>query len=461
MSTTDTDTANDLVVLGGGSGGYAAALRATQLGLRVTLIEERELGGTCLHRGCIPTKALLHSAEVADNARGAMQFGVTASFDGIDMEAVHTYKNSVVSRLHKGLAGLVSGNGITVVNGRGRLIDANTVAVGDTLVSGANVLLATGSIPKVPPGITIGSRVITSDEALNLPTVPASAIILGGGVIGVEFASVWASFGTAVTIIEAQPRLVPSEDETMSTYLQRVFRRRKITAKTGVSVIGVASDDSSVTVTLDGGVVLSADILLVAVGRGPNTAGMGFEDAGVTIDRGFVVTDPRLRTSLAGVYAAGDIVAGLQLAHRGFQQGIFVAEEIAGLDPNPIDESGIPRVTYSHPEVASVGLTEAAAREQFGSDVNALVYDLAGNGKSQILKTTGAVKIVTASSGQVLGIHMVGDRVGELIGEAQLLYNLGVKPSEVARFVHAHPTQNEALGEAMLAVAGTPLHAHG
>ena len=448
MSTTPAD----ILILGGGSGGYAAALRAAQLGLTVTLVEQSELGGTCLHRGCIPTKALLHSAEVADSARSAAQFGVTATFGGIDIDGVHNYKNSIVSRLYKGLQGLVAGNGITMVNGRGRLIDANTVAVGDTTVSGKHIVLATGSVPKVLPGIDIGGRVITSDEALNLPRVPASAIILGGGVIGVEFASIWASFGTAVTIVEALPRLVPNEDETMSTYLQRMFRRRKITAKTGVSVAGVVSGAESVTVTLATGEVLQADVLLVAVGRGPNTAGMGFDESGVALDR--------LRTSLPGMYAAGDIVAGLQLAHRGFQQGIFVAEEIAGLSPTPIDETGIPRVTYSHPEIASVGLTEVAARAEFGDDVSALVYDLAGNGKSQILKTSGAVKIVTASSGQILGVHMVGDRVGELIGEGQLLYNLGVKPAEVARFVHAHPTQNEALGEALLAVAGTPLHTH-
>lgn len=455
----------DVVILGGGSGGYAAALRAAQLGMSVTLIEKSELGGTCLHRGCIPTKALLHSAEVADSARAAAQFGVKTAFDGIDIAGVHTYKNSIVSRLYKGLTGLVAANGITVVNGRGRLIDASTVAVtgadGDSTITGRNVVLATGSVPKTLPGIEIGGRVITSDQALDLPEVPGSAIILGGGVIGVEFASIWASFGTAVTVVEALPRLAPNEDETMATYLQRAFRRRKITAKTGVAVTQVISGEESVTVTLASGEVLQAEVLLVAVGRGPNTAGMGFEDAGVALDRGFVVTDERLRTSLPGVYAAGDIVPGLQLAHRGFQQGIFVAEQIAGLAPTPIDESGIPRVTYSHPEIASVGLTEAAAREQFGDDVNALVYDLAGNGKSQILKTSGAVKIVTAPSGQILGVHMVGDRVGELIGEGQLLYNLGVKPAEVARFVHAHPTQNEALGEALLAVAGTPLHTHG
>lgn len=455
-----TNAPSDLVILGGGSGGYAAALRAAQLGLTVTLIEESELGGTCLHRGCIPTKALLHSAEVADNARSANQFGVTATFGGIDMAGVHSYKDSIVGRLYKGLQGLVAGHGVTLVNGRGTLIDANTVAVGDTRITGKNIVLATGSVPKTLPGIEIGGRVITSNEALGLPTVPSSAIILGGGVIGVEFASIWASFGTAVTIVEALPRLVPGEDETMSTYLQRAFRRRKITAKTGVAVAEVSSGADSVTVTLASGEVLEADVLLVSVGRGPNTANMGFEEAGVAIDRGFVVTDDRLRTSLPGVYAAGDIVAGLQLAHRGFQQGIFIAEEIAGLQPNPIDETGIPRVTYSHPEIASVGLTETAAREKFGDDVNALIYDLAGNGKSLILKTSGAVKIVTAPSGEVLGVHMVGDRVGELIGEGQLLYNLGVKPAEVARFVHAHPTQNEALGEALLAVAGTPLHSH-
>ncbi|MBV6761104.1 dihydrolipoyl dehydrogenase [Rhodococcus opacus] len=450
----------DVVILGGGSGGYAAAIRSAELGRSVILIEENELGGTCLHQGCIPTKALLHSAEVADNARTAAQFGVHVTFGGVDLEKVLSYQNTIVTRLHKGLQGLVDSHGITVVNGRGRLVGPNGVEVDGELITGAAVVLATGSSPKTLPGISIGGRVVTSDQALVLPTVPKKAIILGGGVIGVEFASVWASFGASVTIVEAMPRLVPNEDETVSKYLERAFRRRKIAAKTGVRVTEVAQDEDAVTVTLDSGDVLDADVVLVAVGRGPNTASMGYEETGVVLDRGFVVTSDRLRTTVPNVYAVGDIVPGLQLAHRGFQQGIFVAEEIAGLRPDVIDETGIPRVTYSHPEVASVGLTETAAREKFGEDIRTVVYDLAGNGKSQILKTSGAVKLVVAPDGVVVGVHMVGDRVGELIGEAQLLYNFEVDAAQAAKFVHAHPTQGEALGEALLAVAGKPLHVH-
>ncbi|MEN0133974.1 MAG: dihydrolipoyl dehydrogenase [Rhodococcus sp. (in: high G+C Gram-positive bacteria)] len=450
----------DVVVLGGGSGGYAAAIRSAELGRSVILIEENELGGTCLHQGCIPTKALLHSAEVADSARTASQFGVEATFGGVDLEKVLSYKNTIVTRLHKGLQGLVDSYGITVVNGRGRLVGPNGVEVDGELITGAAVVLATGSSPKTLPGISIGGRVVTSDQALVLQSVPKKAVILGGGVIGVEFASVWASFGASVTIVEAMPRLVPNEDETVSKYLERAFRRRKIAAKTGVRVTEVVQDEDSVTVTLDSGDVLDADVVLVAVGRGPNTSSMGYEQTGVVLDRGFVVTSDRLRTTVPNVYAVGDIVPGLQLAHRGFQQGIFVAEEIAGLGPDVIDETGIPRVTYSHPEVASVGLTETAAREKFGDEIRTVVYDLAGNGKSQILKTSGAVKLVVAPDGVVVGVHMVGDRVGELIGEAQLMYNFQVDAAQAAKFVHAHPTQGEALGEALLAVAGKPLHVH-
>lgn len=454
-----TSTSADVVVLGGGPGGYATALRSAQLGLSVILIEEGEVGGTCLHRGCIPTKALLHAAEIADNARAAAQFGVNATFDGVDPQQLHAYKNSVVTRLHKGLQALLPAQGVTVINGRGRLTGPNTVDVAGQTVTGGAIVLATGSAPKPLPGIEPGDRVITSDEALELRSIPQRAVILGGGVIGVEFASLWASFGTAVTVVEAEPRLVPHEDEAVSKHLERAFRRRKITAKTGARVTGVEQTDEGVAVTLENGTVIEADLLLVAVGRVPRTDGL--EAAGITLERGFVVTDDRLRTSLPTVYAVGDIVAGTQLAHRAFQQGIFVAEVLAQRNPDPIDETGIPRVTYSRPEIASVGLTENQARIRFGDNVETASHDLAGNGKSQILKTSGTVKLVLAPSGAVVGIHLVGERVGELIGEAQLIYNLQIKPGEAAKFVHAHPTQNEALGEALMAAAGMPLHGHG
>jgi dihydrolipoamide dehydrogenase len=451
----------DVLILGAGSGGYACALRASQLGLRVGLVEKDKLGGTCLHIGCIPTKALLHAAEVADSARDAGQFGVLATLDGVDMAAVKSYKNGVVTRAFKGLSGLVTGRGVTVIEGEGRLTGPLSVTVGDTTYTGESLVLASGSFPRTLPGLDIdGERVVTSEHALELDRVPSSVIVLGGGVIGCEFASVWASFGASVTIVEALPRLLPTEDEASSKVLERAFRKRKIAMRTGTRFESVTRTATGVAVTVDGGDVLEADLLLVAVGRGPVTDGLGYAEQGVTMDRGYVLTDERLRTNLPHVYAVGDIVPGLQLAHRGFQQGIFVAEEIAGLSPTAIDESGIPRVTYSHPEVASVGLSEEQARERHGDTVVTATYDLAGNGKSQILKTQGFVKLVALDHGPVLGIHLVGDRVGELVGEAQLIYGWEGHADDVAPLVHAHPTQSEALGEAHLLLAGKPLHTH-
>ena len=457
----DSPTVVDIVVLGGGSAGYATALRATELGKTVVLVESNKLGGTCLHWGCIPTKALLHAAELADGAREGERFGVRSTFDGIDMAKVHAYKDGVVGRLYKGLQGLVKAHGITYVEGHGRLVGPDTVEVDGQRYTGRNVVLATGSYARSLPGLEIGGRVITSDQALTLDRVPKSVVILGGGVIGSEFASVWRSFGAEVTIVEALPHLIPAEDESLSKAFERAYRKRGIKFSTGVRFQGVTQDDDGVHVTLEDGTTFDAELLLVSVGRGPRTEDLGFEEQGVRMDRGFVLTDERLRTGVGNVYAVGDIVPGLQLAHRGFAQGIFVAEEIAGLNPAPIIESGIPRVTYSEPEVASVGLTEAKAKEVHGADgVETLEYNLGGNGKSQILGTTGFVKLVRAKDGPVVGVHMIGARVGELIAEGQLIVNWEAYPEDVAALVHAHPTQNEALGEAFLALAGKPLHAH-
>jgi dihydrolipoyl dehydrogenase len=456
------DTTFDVVILGGGSGGYATALRAAELDLSVVLVEKDKVGGTCLHRGCIPTKALLHAGEVADSAREADQFGVQASFNGIDMKAVNSYKDAVVSRLYKGLQGLVKARKINYVEGEGRLVAPDTVEVAGRRYTGRAVVLATGSYAKSLPGLDIdGERIITSDHALTLDAVPTSAVILGGGVIGCEFASAWKSFGVDVTIVEALPHLLPPEDEQSSKALERAFRKRGIAFKLGRPFEGVERTDTGVRVTISGGETIEAELLLVAVGRGPSTAGLGYDEQGVGMERGFVRTDERLRTTVPNVYAVGDIVPGLQLAHRGFQQGIFVAEDIAGLDPPEIDETGIPRVTYCEPEVASVGLTEAQAREKYGNRIETLTYDLAGNGKSQILKTQGFVKLVREADGAVVGLHLIGSRVSELIGEAQLIYNWEAYPADVAALVHMHPTQSEAIGEAHLALAGKPLHAHG
>ena len=455
-----TDHQFDIVVLGGGSGGYAAALRAAELGKSVALVEKDKVGGTCLHRGCIPTKALLHAAEVADVTRDAAAIGIRATLDGIDPEGVRAYREGIVAKKFKGLEGLIKARGITVVAGEGVLEAGPSVRVGDDVYRGADVILATGSYSRSLPGLEIGGRVLTSEHALELNEIPQRVVILGGGVIGVEFASVWRSFGVEVTIVEALDHLVPNEDVAMSKALERAFRRRGISSSLGVRFAGVTQTSDAVTVTLENGSTFDAEYLLVAVGRGPATAGLGFEENGVTLDRGFVTTDERLRTSAEHVWAVGDIVPGLQLAHRGFQQGIFVAEEIAGLRPVLVPDAQIPKVTYSHPEVASVGLTEAQAVEAHGADaVVSYEYNLAGNGKSEIIGTAGLVKVVRAKDGPVLGVHLVGDRVGELITEGQLAVGWEAHPEDIAPFIHAHPTQSEALGEAFLALAGKPLHA--
>ena len=451
----------DVVILGGGSGGYACALRASQLGLSVVLIEADKVGGTCLHRGCIPTKALLHAGEVADSTRHSSEFGINATFNGIDMAGVNSYKDGVISRLYKGLSGLIKSRNVTYVEGYGKLISANTVEVNGTQYTGKNVVLATGSYAKTLPGLDVdGKRVITSDHALNMDYVPKSAIVLGGGVIGCEFASVWKSFGSEVTIIEALPRLVALEDETSSKQLERAFRKRKIEFEVGSRFKSHAVNADSVTVTLENDKSFTAEVLLVAVGRGPVSAGIGYEEQGINMDRGYVLVDDKCRTNVPGVWAVGDLIPTLQLAHVGFQEGILVAEEIAGLNPRPINYDGVPRVTYSEPEVASVGLSTAVAKER-GYDVVEISYDLAGNGKSQILKTAGSVKLVAEKNGPVLGVHMVGDRVGELLAEAQLIFNWEASADDVAPLIHAHPTMSEAMGEAFLALAGKPLHAHG
>ena len=449
----------DLVVLGGGSGGYAAALRASQLGMSVGLIEKNKVGGTCLHVGCIPTKALLHSAEVADVTRESAKYGVSSTFNGVDIAAVTGYRQEVVASKYKGLQGLIKARGITTIEGEGRLISPTTVQVGDDTVTGKNVVLATGSYSRSLPGLEIGGRVITSEQALELDFIPKKVAVLGGGVIGVEFSSVWRSWGSEVTIIEALPHLVPNEDEAISKQFERAFRKRGIDFKLGVRFQGVTQNDQGVVVTLENGETIEAELLLVAVGRGPLTAGLGYEEVGITIDRGFVITNERLATNIPGVYAVGDIVPGLQLAHRGFQHGIFVAEEIPGLNPIVIDDLNIPKATYSDPEVASVGLSEAKAAEKYGADkITSYDYNLAGNGKSHIIGTSGSVKVVRVNEGPVVGVHMIGARVGELIGEAQLAVNWEAYPEDIAPLLHAHPTQNEALGEAFLALAGKPLH---
>jgi dihydrolipoamide dehydrogenase len=450
----------DLVILGAGSGGYAAALRAAELGMSVVMIERDKVGGTCLHRGCIPTKALLHAAEVATDVRESEKFGVQATFQGIDITAVNKYKDGVVSRLYKGLTGLVKSRNIEVVEGSGRLVSPTAVQVGDRRIEGKHILLATGSEAKSLPGLTLDhKRVVSSDDVLNWDKIPGSAVILGAGAIGCEFASVWRSFGAEVTIVEALPHLVPLEEESSSKLLERQFRRQGIKFELGARFSGVKTTDSGVTVTLENGTTLEAEYLLVAVGRGPVSKDLGYEENGVEMERGFVKVDAWCQTTVPTISALGDLIPTLQLAHVGFGEGIMVAERLAGLKPAPIDYDGVPRVTYSHPEVASVGITSAEAKKR-GYEIVTATYDLAGNGKAQILGTAGAVTVVAQKDGPVLGVHMVGDRVGELIAEAQLITNWEALPSEVASLIHPHPTMSEAVGEAHLALAGKPLHSH-
>ncbi len=456
----------DIVILGGGSGGYACALRAAELGKRVALIEKDKVGGTCLHRGCIPTKALLHAAEVADSARDSDKVGIKATLDGIEMSGVLSYQQGVVERLWKGLQGLIASRKIDTIAGEGRLISPTAVQVdGDAVYTGDHIVLATGSVPKSLPGLQVdGNRVITSDEGLRLDHVPASAIILGGGVIGVEFASVWKSFGADVTIVEMLPQLLPLEDEVSSKTLQRAFRRRGINAELGARFESVRYTETGVEVTLAGGKTLQAEILLVAVGRGPVSAGLGYEENGVRVTRGYVDVDELCRTSVPTISAVGDLIPTLQLAHVGFAEGILVAERLAGLDVRPIDYDGVPRITYSEPEVASVGITSKQAAER-GIAITELNYPLGGNGRSLILQTQqGSAKFIAeatpSGAGRVLGIHLVGSRVGELIAEGQLIYNWDAEPIDVASLIHPHPTQSEIIGEAHLALAGKPLHFH-
>lgn len=452
----------DVVVLGGGSGGYAAALRAAELGKSVVLIEKDRLGGTCLHKGCIPTKALLHAGEIADTTRESHLFGIESQFNGIDVGGIHKYMHAVIDKNWKGLSGLIRSRGINVVESEGRLIGPRTVEAGNDTFSGTHVVLATGSQSRSLPGIEVdGEKILFSEHALNAARVPKSAIVLGGGVIGCEFASAWTSLGTEVTIVEALPHLVPLEDEASSKLLERAFRRRKIGFHLGSRVSEASKTSAGVKVSLEDGTVLEAEVLLVAVGRSPVTEGLGYAQQGIEIDRGAVVVDEYCRTTAQGVYAVGDLIPTLQLAHVGFAEGILVAEHLAGLEPDPIRYEGVPRITYSSPEIASVGLTEEQAQTTHGADeIKTVTYDLSGNGRSAILKTQGAVKLVALLDGTVIGVHMVGDRVSELSAESQLIVNWEAMADDVASLIHPHPTQSEALGEAHLLLAGKPLHVH-
>jgi dihydrolipoamide dehydrogenase len=453
----------DVAVVGGGTAGYSAALRAAQLGLRVTLVERDDrIGGTCLLRGCIPTKALLQSAAVMDAVDRSDEWGIKASGEP-DWSAVKAFEDGVVDKLVNGVTGLVKARKIDVVHGPARLVQGSTALdVDGTRVDAREIVIATGSAPTMLPGVELTDRIITSDQALRYDRIPGSVVVIGAGAVGLEFASLYRSFGADVTLVEALPRVAPLEDEEVSKEISRAFRKRGITTVTGASVQRVADSGDTVAVTYDAGkgdVDVVADVCLVAVGRGPVTEGLGLAEAGVaTHEKGYVVVDAELRTKVDHVWAIGDVASTpLQLAHAAFTEGYAAAERIAGLDVPTIDYPNIPKVTYCTPEIASVGLTEAQAREA-GLDVVVDKVDFRAIGKANMLGEGGFTKLVAEADGPVRGVHMIGPHVTDLIAEGMLIVNWEALPVEVAAMMHPHPTLSEGIGEAHLALAGKPLH---
>lgn len=454
--------AYDVVVLGGGTGGYSTALRAAQLGKRVALVERDErLGGTCLLRGCIPTKALLRSAEVLDTVERSTEWGIQAS--GVpDRAGMLSFKETIVERLVTGLTHLIKSRKIDVFHQAGRLIDGPAIDVGDQVLAAHDVVLASGSRPKMLPGLELSDRIVTSDQALLLPTLPSSVVVIGAGAIGLEFASFYRSMGAEVTILEALPRVAPLEDEEISKTLARFFKKRRIATHASASVVSTIESEDKVEVAFEtskGRQTAYADMCLVAVGRGPVSNDMGYEDCGVEMERGFVRVDGRLRTSVENVWAVGDVASTpLQFAHVAFAEGMAVAERISGMEVPEIDYTGVAKVTFCSPEVASVGLTEEQARDG-GFDVKIARYQFQGLGKAQIVGEGGLAKFVAESAtGRILGVHLLGPHVTDLISEAMLMTNWEAVAGEVARYIHPHPTLSEALGEAALALVGKPLH---
>ena len=464
----------DLVILGAGNGGYSAAFRAVGLGLKVAMVEKDKVGGTCLHRGCIPTKALLHAADLVDEIKHAGDFGVLVQEPSVDWGKVLDFKDSVVGRMYKGLSGLVAKKKITMVEGEGRLLDANTIVVntkeGERTLNGEKgVLIATGSYPRDLPFIKAdGDKVHNSNHGLTAADVPSSVIVVGGNYIGLEFASIYASLGAEVQVVEMLPKIAPAEDADISEALHKLLQKRGIKFHLGVSVSGATPTDSGIEVQIekDGDKqTLTADRMFVAIGRGPRTEGIGLEEAGVKLDKGYIVVDQGFRTSVEGVYAIGDAVfmpdanwPHPQLAHVAFIEGIKVAERIAGEDPTPVDYKNIAHVIYCQPEVAAVGLTEDKAKEM-GMEVQTSRYPFSANARALMLGGgQGFVKTVAEKDGAVVGVHIIGPRASDLITEAQLVTSWEAYPSELSELIHAHPTLSEALGETFLGLVGKPLH---
>jgi dihydrolipoamide dehydrogenase len=458
----------DVIVLGSGTGGYAAALRSAELGKRVALVERDErLGGTCLLRGCIPSKALLESAAVMDRVNRSEEWGIRATGE-VDWPRVLESEQHIVDKKVSGLTGLIKARKIDVIRGTGRLVRSGgegtpEVKTDDRTLEAGDIVLATGSSPRLIPGVEISERVITSDQALVLDHLPGSIVIIGAGAIGLEFATVYRSFGVEVTVVEMLPRVAPLEDEDISREAARAFKKRGIEAITGVKVESIkdAGDHAEVTYGTEGkeATTVSADYCLVAIGRGPISQGIGYDEMGVELDRGYVKVDGQLQTTVPHVWAVGDVAATpLQLAHSSFLEGMAVAERIAGQQVPEIDYAGIPRVTFSQPEISSVGLTESQARER-GHEVATQKFQFSVLAKANIVGEGGIVKVVAEKDGgPILGVHMVGPHVTELVAEATLMYNWEATANDVAALIHPHPTLSEAIGESMLALAGKPLH---
>jgi dihydrolipoamide dehydrogenase len=465
----------DVVVIGAGTGGYVAAIRASQLGKTVAVVEKQSaLGGTCLIWGCIPTKALLEHAHALKVIQQASEWGVTipSGTPAINMTQVHARKDKVVDGLTKGVAFLFKKNKITWIKGTARLAGPGKVEVfeGDTQTLDAKeIVVATGSSPRSVPAVTIDhTRIITSDEAIHLKEVPKSLVIMGSGAVGVEFASIYRRFGSQVTIIELVNRLVPIEDEAVSTELEKSFKKQGITVLTGTKVTKATSTPSGVTIeaqTPDGKTqTVSADMLLVATGRGPVTTGLGAEDAGITMERGYIKVDELYRTSVPGVSAIGDVITlgtGVhpQLAHVSSMEGIIAAERIAGKAVQPLNYDHVPGCTYCDPEIGSVGLTEARAKER-GYDVRIGTFPFGVLGRARMAgELEGFVKIVADKKyDELLGVHMIGPRSTELVAEAVLALRLECTVEELIKTIHAHPTFSEAVGEAAHAAHGAAIH---
>jgi dihydrolipoamide dehydrogenase len=459
----------DVTIIGSGPGGYVAAIRAAQLGLRTAVVEMApKLGGTCLNWGCIPTKALLHAAEVYDTARNGARFGVKAAEVVLDMDQVQKYKTKNVTVNAKGVEYLFKKNGVTLLAGRGRLAGPGKVEVTPSrgaarIVETKAAILATGSGIQALKGVEFdGRRIISSDDALGMKSVPSSVVVLGAGAVGVEFASIYASFGADVTLVELLPRLLPIEDEALGKELEKAFRQRGITCHTGTRLEGVETRKDGVAITATRGaetLSLEAEVLLVAVGRRPLTDDLGLEGTGVRLDGRFVEVDAMMTTGQNGVYAIGDIVKTPALAHVASHEGVVAVEHIAGKHPLPIDYDRIPSCTYCDPEVASIGLSEQQARER-GHDVAVGSFPFTASGKAKILDDTrGFIKIVSETKyDEVLGVHIIGAHATELISEATAALGLEATVESLIHAVHAHPTLAEAMGEAALATHGRAIH---